>query len=279
MEVALRIERPDIYHATYYADLGRRTKARRIVEVYDMIHERFPELFPGDDTPALKKQVVAGADRIIAISHATKADVVELLGVSPDKIDVVHLANSLTHVVTEPSAVPAPYVLYVASRQAYKGYPTLLAAYAASKRVRESLRLVCFGTKPFSAAEREDFDRLGIGDRVDYHAGDDAMLARLYQHATMFVYPSLYEGFGLSPLEAMHYGCPVIASRSSSIPEVVRDGGMYFTPGNVEELRAAMEQLLDDSALRSDLIARGRANEQAFSWDRCYEQTLATYRA
>lgn len=277
-ELFLRVDRPDVYHATYYAELGRGTRAKRIVTVYDMIHERYPEQFRGDDTPAHKRRAVAAADRVIAISHATKADVVELLGTDPAKIDVIHLANSLTFEVSESSLFAEPYVLYVASRQYYKGFPTLLEAYAASPRVHDALKLVCFGTKPFTAEEQSELTRLGIADRVVYQAGDDATLARLYQHATMFVYPSRYEGFGLSPLEAMHYGCPVIASRSSSIPEVVRDAGLYFAPGDEEELRAAMERILDDVALRQELIHKGRENERGFSWDAMYEQTLATYR-
>ena len=103
-------------------------------------------------------------------------------------------------------------------------------------------------------------------------------MAELYATATAFVYPSVYEGFGIPPLEAMSVGCPVICSNSSSLPEVVGNAAELFDPIDVEQLKGAMERVVSSEDLRRDLIARGRLRCAAFSWERCTEETLAIYR-
>src|SRR5439155_12052756 len=102
----------------------------------------------------------------------------------------------------------------------------------------------------------------------------DEMLALLYRNAAAFVYPSLYEGFGIPPLEAMSVSCPVIASKTSSIPEVVGDAGEYFDPGNMESIRSAIESVLESPTRRDELVMKGRARCAQFSWARCAGETL-----
>lgn len=272
------LARPDIYHPTFYGDQRARVRGKRVLTVYDMIQERYAADTPaGQRAAALKKAAVAKADQIIAISHSTKRDVVELLGVAPERVHAIHLANSLTVDVRDGSAVDGPYLLYVAGRDYYKGFNTLLEALSGSAAFSKDLKLVCFGAKPFSDAEHGLIAKAGLTGRVLHMTGEDEQLARMYKHALAFVYPSFYEGFGLSPLEAMHYGCPVIASRSSSIPEVVGEAGVYAEPGDVDDLRAAIERVVTDETLRKDLVSRGTVQERSFSWDRMYEETLKVY--
>ncbi len=114
--------------------------------------------------------------------------------------------------------------------------------------------------------------------QVSHFSGDDGLLRHLYANAAALVYPSLYEGFGIPPLEAMTVGCPVICSNVSSIPEVVGDAGLYFDPSSVEAMRDAMERLVSSSRIRTDLIARGRERSKLFSYDRCAEKTMDVYR-
>ncbi len=107
--------------------------------------------------------------------------------------------------------------------------------------------------------------------------GDDSLLASLYRGASLFVYPSLYEGFGIPPLEAMSFGCPVVSGNASSLPEVVGDAAELFDPGSPSALLAAIERVLGDSAYRKALVERGHERTQLFSWKRCAEQTLGVY--
>jgi glycosyltransferase involved in cell wall biosynthesis len=109
-------------------------------------------------------------------------------------------------------------------------------------------------------------------------SGDDALLSRLYRQATAFVYPSLYEGFGIPPLEAMSFDCPVVCSNTSSIPEVVGDAARLFDPADIDALRAAIEAVVGSPDLRDNLVRRGRKRIRHFSWDRTAMETMDIYR-
>lgn len=268
-----------VYHPTYYTYLGPDFRGQRVVTVYDMTHEIYPECFPRDRTTSpAKRRSVAAADGVICISESTKQDLMRLWGVPAEKIRVIHLANSLRMPAALDSIVDAPYLLFVGTRWAYKNFEFLLRGYAASKAIRESFRLVCFGGGSFDPAERALIHSLGLSDRVRHCQGPDAMLATLYRHAAAMVYPSRYEGFGFPPLEAMHYGCPVLASNTSSIPEVVGEAGLLFDPTEREDLVHKLERVLGDTALQQRLIAAGHQRERTYSWDACARQTLEFYR-
>jgi glycosyltransferase involved in cell wall biosynthesis len=139
--------------------------------------------------------------------------------------------------------------------------------------------MICFGGGDFRADELELMRNLSINpDRIEQVGGGDNVLAGYYRNAAAFVYPSLYEGFGIPPLEAMALGCPVICSNTSSIPEVVGDAGEYFDPGQVESIRASIENVLQSSGRRAELIGRGSRKCADYSWDRCASETLEIYR-
>jgi glycosyltransferase involved in cell wall biosynthesis len=173
----------------------------------------------------------------------------------------------------------APYFLYVGKRDGYKNFEGLARAYAASPLLSTHFDLVCFGGGPFSAAEADTLRSLGIPPRkVRQVGGGDEALARLYRSAALFVYPSLYEGFGMPPLEAMAAGCPVACSDVASLPEVVGDAARTFDPHHIDSMRAALETFVNDASLRGELIQRGFRRAAAFSWDRCADRTLDLYR-
>lgn len=269
----------DIYHQTYYAIPPAPRGGKVIVTVYDMIHERFPERFASDDpTRRRKKQAIARADGIICISESSKRDLVEILDVPDDKIAVIHLANSLATQVADPPWVKEPYVLFVGQRGGYKNFRTFAEAFASRSSIPGHFKLICFGGGALTPQEAQVLRALGILEKTRVLDGPDTRLANLYQYARAFVYPSLYEGFGFPPLEAMHYGCPVLVSRSSSIPEVVGDAGCYFDPTDREDMADKLERVLGDESLRKQLAIRGRQREQSFSWDRCAEETQRFYR-
>jgi len=268
----------DVYHQTYYATPPAPRGGKVILTVYDMIHERFPERFASQDpTRRRKRQAVDRADGIICLSQSGKQDLIEILGVPEEKIAVIHLANSLVAEVSEPPQVREPYVLFVGQRGGYKNFRAFAEAFASRADFTRNFKLICFGGGPFTPEEAQALRTLGILDKAKVLEGPDSLLANLYRYASAFVYPSLYEGFGFPPLEAMHYGCPVLVSRSSSIPEVVGDAGQYFDPTDREDMAEKLARLLEDESLRKQLAVRGPQREKAFSWDLCAEETQRFY--
>lgn len=274
--------RPSIVHRTYYMSQPRVPGARQVVTVFDMIHELFPQSFaPGDATSALKRARVQEADHVICISHSTARDLMRLWDVPVEKITVTHLgfSGAFSQSVRRGGARPGrPYLLYVGHRGGYKNFAVLLQAYLASERLQRDFDLVCFGGEPLDAAALAGLHtrdlREGALRRV---GGSDADLARAYADAHAFVYPSLYEGFGIPPLEAMSCGCPVVCSDTSSLPEVVGDAAELFDPAQAASLCAALERVCLDESRRSELVAAGLARVPQFSWERCAAATAQAY--
>jgi glycosyltransferase involved in cell wall biosynthesis len=268
----------DIVHETYFAIKPFGKARRRVVTVYDMIHELF---MPEDKhTIAAKRAAVNRADHVICISENTRRDLVRLYGIDPARTSVVYLGCSLT---VEANAAKVeggghrPSLLYVGHRGGYKNFGTLLRAYSNSSILRE-FELIAFGGNPLLRSEQKEIERLGIADRVRFESGSDRELAARYQTAAAFIYPSKYEGFGIPPLEAMSHGCPVVCSNAGAIPEVVGDAGLYFDPNSPAELRTVLERVVTTEDLRADLRARGYARLGAFSWDTCAAATAQVYR-
>lgn len=279
----LQHARPDIVHETYYSRCRHAPRTSRVVlTVHDMTHERLPHMFPpGDTTPADKAAAVARADHIICVSENTRRDLIELLGVAPERTSVVLHGFSL---VADDAALPDeaaagfPFFLYVGYRGSHKNFLPFLSAVAGSALLAREFGVICFGGGPFSPRERAAIEGLGIRpDRIRQLSGDDRVLASLYRQAVALVYPSLYEGFGIPPLEAMSQGCPVACSGTSSLPEVVGSAAITFDPNSTDDMRTAMERLVADGQLRDDLIRAGQERVKQFSWQCCAEETLTAY--
>lgn len=275
----------ELLHPTYYdpwflPELGGRPF---VLTVHDMVHELFPGLFaPADPTRERKRALVERAAGIIAISESTRRDLVRLLGVPEERIRVIpHAAPALPPPAeTRPPGLPDRYLLFVGQRAGYKNFLSLLAAVAPLLKEGAGPSLVCAGWKPFSRGEREAIAGAGVTGRVLHRpAPDDAELATLYRHAAAFVYPSRYEGFGIPVLEAFSCGCPAVLARASSLPEVGGDAAAYFDPDDPASMRAEIARLLEDAALRRELVERGRRRVGEFSWGRTADETLAFYRA
>jgi glycosyltransferase involved in cell wall biosynthesis len=270
----------DIVHETYYSQVRRGRGRVRVVTVYDMIHELFPQDFPDSaQVTAAKHAAVRRADHIICISETTRQDAIRLLGIAPERSSVIYLGCSLDAPVTAPApaATPAPCILYVGVRSGYKNFLVLLEAFAAAKSLPATVDLVAFGGRPFSADEHRRIEELGVAGRVRQLSGNDRLLDAHYRAAVAFVYPSRYEGFGIPPLEAMAVGCPVACSDAGSIREVVGDAGAYFEPDDVQGLRAILERVAEDRTYTAELRVKGFAQIQKYSWERCAEETLQLY--
>jgi glycosyltransferase involved in cell wall biosynthesis len=273
----------DIVHETYYSHARTAPPGvPTVITVFDMIHEKFPDYAPRTRKVARAKRAAIGrADHVICISENTRRDLLALYGLEPSRASVVTLGFSLqagARDLEQPSPVELPYVLFVGKRGGYKDFATLLRAYAAAREVARGHLLVCFGDAGFTRPELQMMDQLGVPRaRVRHAAGDDAALAAHYRHASLFVYPSRYEGFGMPPLEAMAFDCPVVCSDAASLPEVVGDAAAMFAAGDAEALRAAMARVLESPATAAALREKGRARLGRFSWDGCARQTRAIY--
>lgn len=266
-----------------------------VVTVHDLSFMRFPQAFPALQRLYLRTQVrrsARGARRVIAVSEATRRDVTALFGVPAERIDVVY--NGV-----DPSFCPAPqdqvaafrrrqglperYLLHVGTLEPRKNLVRLIQAFHAARRQSQDLqtvKLILVGGKGWSYDEIfREVERLTLADAVSF-AGyvPDEMLPWWYRAASVFVYPSLLEGFGLPVLEAMACGVPVVTSRVSSLPEVAGDAALLVDPASVAELADALVRLLTNEALAVDLRQRGLARSATFSWQRTAQETAAVYR-
>jgi len=288
-KMAARDCRPDILHNTYYFPIKPPRGTRSIVTVHDMIHERFPKYFAASPLiTRLKAASVATADHVICVSENTRRDVLATYDIAEERVSVTRLGcDPPKHLLTGESSrdfklrtlgTDTPYVLYVGSRVNYKNFRGLLDAYAASASLRTNFLVLCFGGGDFTGAERTAISKAGVVGRVKHVGGSDAVLAACYAHASLFVCPSFYEGFGIPVLEAMSLDCPVACSNSSSLPEVVGDAARLFDPQDRDSIRNALESILDSPSTAAALRERGRIRRHLFSWRSCAESTVQIYR-
>lgn len=286
-----RIDRTSgaVFHSTYYTHLPLK-HSPTVVTVYDMIHERFVDSFFGghqDRFRAQKRECVAAATRIIAISERTKEDLCEFYSVPTERVDVTPLAvdsafwrRHATKIQVQDlrlrTKLTEPYFLHVGGRSHYKNFQGLLESLSHWNGGRDFVLAVA--GSPLLESEEELVRFFGLEHRVRvFSYPTDVELAALYAGAEAFVYPSRYEGFGLPLLEAMAAGTPVIATRGGSIPEVAGDAAEYFDPDEVDSLIAAMDRVTTSSRA-AELRQLGAERITHFSWDQTAALTLASYR-
>ncbi len=288
----------DVIHVPYFAPslLGAR---KMVVTIHDLIPLVLPAYRGSLLVRAYIGLVAMAARRAAAIltdSHASKKDIVRLLRVPAQRVRVVHLAASeaFQPVVERDRlsdlrrkyGLPEKYVLYLGGFDQRKNVETLVAAYAAMDAdLTKQTRLVIAGRLPtrdsdFFPDPRPMVERWGLRDRVvftEWVAEEDK--PALYSAATLFVFPSLYEGFGLPVLEAMSCGTAVIASKCTSLPEITGDAALLVDPGDAAGLAAAMTLLLESAPRREELASRALQRGKLFSWQETVGQTLDTYRS
>lgn len=274
--------KPDIVHESYYSRIRwTSSKSRSVVTVYDMIHELYPQYFSRwDSTVVAKKKAVMRADHVLCISESTRNDLLNLYGIEGRKVSVTHLGYDVFLKLPENGQIVGhPYILYVGQRGRYKNFERFVRAFASSDRLIRDFSLVAFGGGAFSKEEKDFFVALKLkSENCHQISGGDELLGQLYRNAACFVYPSLYEGFGLPPLEAMSVDCPVVSSNTSSMPEVIGDAAEFFDPVSVESILMALEKVVYSPSRSQDLIDRGRRRVKLFTWKKCAEKTIEAYR-
>ena len=274
-----------IYHPTYYAntDFSSWKKAgyKIVITVFDLISEKFPEKKKlSRPRINLKKKAIKSADHIICISNTTKADLIDYYKIPDTKISVVYLGSELhgSDGNIKNDYGDDEFLLYVGKRAGYKNFNKFIAAFGQSDSLKSKYRIVAFGGGLFDEGELELIRNLGIEDRISQVEGNDDKLIKLYSSAEAFIYPSLYEGFGLPPLEAMKYGCPVLASDKGSIAEICNEGAIYFDATNVDNMQMIMEKSLKDLALIEKQKKLGTLNAARYTWEKTCVETLDVYR-
>jgi glycosyltransferase involved in cell wall biosynthesis len=275
----------DVFHPTYYDPYFLKNLGSKpfVVTFLDMIHEKFSDKYTElalDKTGYDRKQILAEkASKIIAISESTKNDMVEILNVDPAKIEVIYLGSSFnTNNAGEAPIYAFPYLLYVGNRTMYKNFTFFLQSIA-SILSTENIRLVCAGGGKFTNEDLALIEELGLNEIVIYTDFNDKILANLYKYATAFVFPSLYEGFGIPVLEAFACNCPCILSNTSSLPEVGGEAALYFDPQNGDSINETVSRVLHSESLRLELISKGSERLKLFSWDKMFAETDLLYKS
>jgi len=280
----------DILHPTYYDDyfLEYLMGKAFVLTIHDMTHEIYPEYFPlFSKEIKLKRELSYKASKIIAVSKSTKKDIIKIFGIDEKKIEVIYHGCSLrfSQTINENSYnyinknyIPENYLLFIGNRFNYKNFYFFLIAIKKILEKNKDINLVCAGGENFTQDEIQFFNNLNLQDRLFYFdINNDNFLSFLYNKAVAFVFPSLYEGFGLPILEAFSCGCPVILSNCSSLPEIAEDAAIYFNPKDINSIIEVVTEVINNSRLRELLKEKGLEQLKKFSWEKTIQMTKKVY--
>ena len=289
----LRRERIDLFHAPHYV-LPPLTPCKSVVTIHDCIHLRFPQYLPNSFAYAYARSslwvATHRASRVLTVSEASKRDILRYFRVPEGKIDVIYnaiderlgepLSNEEIGRVRERYQLNDPFVLYAGNIKPHKNLERLIEAFHMLRRNGfEHVKLLIIGDEISQYATlRRAVHRHKLHKHVRFFGFvPDKTLAALYRLASVFVFPSLYEGFGLPPLEAMASGTPVITSNVSSLPEVVGDAALLIDPYESAEIANAIRRVLTEPVLAADMRQRGLARVKDFSWERSVARVRQIY--
>lgn len=289
----VRRERLDLLHSPHYTT-PMRLRARSVVTFHDMTFVTHPQWHVASKRllfPMIMRWSARRATHLIADSHSTRADLIRVLGVPPDRVTAVPLGAGTEYAPAAPEVLAAVcrrhgldagrYVLYIGVLEPRKNIPKLIGAFARIAATLPDVLLAIGGKKGWMYDQIFDqVQRSGLAERVRFLGYvPHADLPALYTGALVFAYPSRHEGFGLPVLEAMRCGAAVVTSNVSSLPEVAGDAALQVDPDDEAALAAALLRLAGDESLRADLGLRARVRAAEFSWARCARETLQVYEA
>lgn len=273
-----------IFHPTYnnLYFIKNITNQKVVITIHDLAVERYPQRFKDHKAFIEKREkLIEAADHIIAVSNNTKNEIIDYYGVSPEKVTVVYhgLPRAFGKVKIHLRGLPEKYVLYVGRRDGNKNFERFIKAFAKLSAKDDQLYLICVGGGTFTEEEQAVLGTLGIERKVQQRNLNDAVLAACYQQAAFFVFPSLYEGFGIPILEAFTMKCPVLLSDIGSFREIAGEAGHYFDPRSVDSMAALMGWAMDEAHEAELLEKVGRGYEQVtdFTLERTYLSTQAVY--
>jgi glycosyltransferase involved in cell wall biosynthesis len=289
-----RLDRLDLYHGTNFK-LQTTGRFGGVVTIYDLWLDRYPQysskLFGQRLSYYRTRRTAQRARKVIAISKHTAEDIQSLYGLPASRIAVIHVGvsedfrpskdtASMEELCRRLSIPTERFILFVGGADPRKNHETLLRACASRRELLERHSLVMVGDERHRFGDiRATAARLRLGERV-ICAGRIGVpdLRLLYSHANVFIFPSIYEGFGIPGLEAMACGVPVITSNTTSLPEVAGDAALLVDPLNAMELAKALSRVLENAALQQQLREKGFERVKAFPWSRVARETFALYR-
>lgn len=285
----------DLYHSTHYV-LPAWIHSKVVVTIHDIIHLLYPEFLPSNlaflYAQRMIKRSLSRGDRILAVSQNTKADLMQHFEVDGKKIQVVYNGVEDTFRGKLPAedlqrwlrdlGIPQPYLLFVGNPKPHKNLDTVVKAYARARRLAQfDAPLICVGNRNANEFKiRQRAQHLGIGDKVRLlgHVAQEALPA-IYQGATLFLYPTLYEGFGLPVIEAMASGVAVITSNTSALKEIAEGYAHLVDPLDVDGMAKAIAHCMGDAEHRASLARLGLRRAEDFRWETTARQTLDVYLA
>jgi glycosyltransferase involved in cell wall biosynthesis len=287
---ALAADRPDVYFSPHHWLPVFSSGFKRVIAIFDLAFLKYPQYFGWKSVLHFRLNTyhsVRRADKIITISHASKKDVIEHYGVSESKISVTHLGydrifeapldSDRTEAINSKYGIGAEYMFFLGNLHLRKNLPRLIRAY---EHVRSDAgidhKLVITGQKDrlthqvneivSDSKVRDDIILTGYAERSE--------LPYLMGNASLFLFPSLFEGFGIPLLEAMAAGTPIVTSNVTSMPEVAGDAALLVNPLDIAEIAQAIREILTNAGLRASLIEKGKRRLQLFSWEKTARETL-----
>jgi glycosyltransferase involved in cell wall biosynthesis len=271
---------PDIVHQTFFENNDYKGKFKKVITVYDLIHEIYFKDYGKSNDYKPKKFSLENSDQIICISNKTKEDLINIYKVDPNKIKVIYLGVSKFPELPKKNTIlnQKPYLLFVGDRSKYKNFENLVKAYSSSIKLQNDFDIVCCG-----GGKLTDLEKINITDRkinlskIIQLEVDDNLLGNFYRNAVALIYPSKYEGFGLPTLEAMSLGCPVICSKHPAIIETVGNSAKIFDPENFEEIKSCIEDIVYSPSNLEIYKKAGLERCKKFNWYKCAEETLKVY--
>jgi alpha-1,3-rhamnosyl/mannosyltransferase len=289
--IEFKFSRPDLFHATNY--IAESYNVPTVVTIHDLSFLRYPETHPIERIRWLSENLarsLQNAKKIIADSEFTKKEAISFLGVDERRVKVIHLGvdsafrprgnNEIAPALKSFGLEPGKYLLSVGTLEPRKNLMSLLHAY---EKLAEPLKnrwpLVIVGMRGWKeSAVSSKIERMTQNGRLRALGFvPQEQLPLIYSGAALFIYPSIYEGFGLPPLEAMASGVPTIVSNRSSLPEIVEKAGLLIEPEDIDAIARAFESLIENPDLRLQMIEKGLIHAKRFTWRNCAEQTYGVY--
>lgn len=278
----------NIFHPTYYDDYFLKYIRNKpfVFTIFDMTYEKVPNYFwDSEAVIEMKKNIAKRASKIITISESTKKDVIYYYNLDDKLIDVIYLGNpyedipSINHNNYYDTHSYNNYILFVGNRAANKNFNFFIEAVSYLLNKNKDINILCAGGGSFSNAEKNLFSSLNINNQIFHEQITDDTLQHFYKNAIAFVYPSLYEGFGIPILEAFSFGCPTALSNLEVFLEVAADAAIYFDPNDKLSILDSISTVINNSELRENLRKKGYEQLKKFSWQSTVEKTLDVYRS
>ena len=271
----INLIKPDLIHFTYfYKNFKKIKNIKKIINCWDLTHEKFNK---HSQLINLKKKNFLEADKILCPSFTVKKDLLSYYNLDENKIQVTYFSSDF-EIEQIKSRSLQNSILYVGSRSDYKNFDKFIKSFSLSKKLKNDFNIIIFGGESPKQNGLDILKKYNIKeDKFQFVNGSNDDLKYYYKNARIFIYPSLYEGFGIPLIESMRMGCPVISSNGGALKEVGGSGISYFDPHDVDDIRSKLENFIYDDAKINAAINYGYKRSSKYSWKKCAQETYKAY--